>query len=121
MIHQILSSANYQSSNILPSGFDPHAFDIAHARKRLSDALSSNNIVPPTPGYAFRFDPKDPEGLSCHGLKGNKYVKVESAGKGQGLKMVQHEKERRVVSVCASCGKPDVEQLKRCGGCRQIL
>lgn len=118
MIHQILSSANYQSSNILPSEFDPHTFDIAHARKRISDALSSTTFEPPAPAYAFHFDPKDPEG---HGMKGNKYFKVESAGKGHTFKMVQHEKERRVVSVCASCGKPDVEQLKKCGACRQIL
>ncbi|KAJ6477164.1 hypothetical protein C8R47DRAFT_1220095 [Mycena vitilis] len=48
--------------------FDPHAFDLAAARKRMSDALASPASVPSGPKKSLMGDPFAPSGGPCDSI-----------------------------------------------------
>lgn len=127
MKRKILECPNYISFRKPASIFDPDGFDMDFTRRTLTEALNSTNSVPTgAKKYTTPFHDDADHGMYRAPEKGKKVVKhFQSNGDG-GLSRgfweeVQSEKDRRSAGVCAACGKPGGADLKRCGGCRQIL
>ncbi|KAJ7046487.1 MM3350-like domain-containing protein [Mycena alexandri] len=117
--------------------FDPLAFDLAAARKRISDALASPASVPSGPKKAVVGDPfafarrragadgdSAPKGthrtvvpLSDAGFNGGK-TSGALAGAFQ-TEVVRDRRDKRASALCACCGKP-ITEPRMCSACKKV-
>ncbi|KAJ6492751.1 MM3350-like domain-containing protein [Mycena vitilis] len=112
--------------------FDPQAFDLAAARKRISDALASPASVPSGPKkHALFGDPSDAEHGGDSVPKGTHRTAIPSTvgfnpfGKNNPLKgafqteVVRDRRDKRSSALCACCGKPIVDP-RMCSACKKV-
>ncbi|KAF8541179.1 MM3350-like domain-containing protein [Trichophaea hybrida] len=122
-IKEIARSSNYRddprAKNWASWKFDPEAFDVEEARKRIEVALQSKASVP---SGAKKFvvpvggGPVD-ETLEGPPKRGTRRV-INPGDFGYMTETVADRPDRRGTALCDNCGKP--EGLKRCSGCGQI-
>jgi hypothetical protein len=123
--HEILDCPNYKAFGKPPALFDPDKFDLAAVKERVAAALSSSNsvrsgakkfhmpIMPDMPATAYMNLKKGESIVQSH--------EQDERGNGYWQEVVSERRDHRSVAVCGACGKPGGEELKTCGGCRQIL
>ncbi|KAJ7465055.1 MM3350-like domain-containing protein [Mycena latifolia] len=114
--------------------FDPHAFDLATARKRISAALASPAGVPSGPkksvmGFGDPFahpgGDSQPEGTYRTVVPMSSAADFNPFGKSSPLKgafqteIVRDRRDKRASALCACCGKP-ITKPKMCSACRKV-
>ncbi|KAJ7904860.1 MM3350-like domain-containing protein [Mycena leptocephala] len=111
--------------------FDPHAFDLAAARKRISDALASPASVPSGPkkcamGNPFAFSGDSaPKGThrtvipTGTGLAFNPFGKNSPLTGAFQTEVVRDRRDKRASALCACCGKP-ITAPRMCSACKKV-
>lgn len=130
---EIAQSLNYQDDlEVRRLGsrwrFDPAAFDIQVARKRISDALASPASVPSGPKKQH-FGPGTPEQMMGHSHvpKGTHQVITPSDPFGKNSRLfraftsetVRDKRDKRVSALCGHCGQP-IQAPKMCSACKNV-
>ncbi|KAJ7626609.1 MM3350-like domain-containing protein [Mycena polygramma] len=110
--------------------FDPHAFDLAAARKRMSDALASPASVPSGPKKSLMVDPSSggpgdsiPKGthrtVIPMGAAFNPFGKKSPLTGAFQTEVVRDRRDKRASALCACCGKP-ITSPRMCSACKKV-
>ncbi|KAF7365610.1 LIM domain and RING finger [Mycena venus] len=114
--------------------FDPHAFDLTAARKRISDALASPASVPSGPkkavvgdpfAFARRGVPSDrvPKGTHRTIIPTGDFNPFPKDSMLRGAfnqtEVVRDRRDKRALALCACCGKP-ITEPRMCGACKKV-
>ncbi|KAJ6584418.1 MM3350-like domain-containing protein [Mycena capillaripes] len=109
--------------------FDPNAFDLTAARKRISDALASPASVPSGPKKSVMGDPFTLSGGESAPKGTHRTVVPTGAfnpfGKNSPLtgafqtEVVRDRRDKRASALCACCGKP-ITEPRMCSACKKV-